>query len=100
LNVQQEKTNNLMDMAGNAAQSAKETVQEVPIFNSSNWILCYCVCVNLLRSVCEHQACLLYNQYINVHVFLNCICRLVSRWWHQHKEQLMLWRMQLEWTKI
>jgi len=48
LNVQQEKTNNLMDMAGNAAQSAKETVQEVPIFNSSNWILCYCVCVNLL----------------------------------------------------
>ena len=34
--VSQEQTNNLMDMAGNAVQSAKETAQQVPIFNSSN----------------------------------------------------------------
>jgi len=31
----QEKSSNLADMASNAAQSAKETVQGVGIFNSS-----------------------------------------------------------------
>jgi len=31
LHVRQEKTSNLIDMASNAAQSAKETMQEVPI---------------------------------------------------------------------
>jgi hypothetical protein len=36
LYVFQEKGSNLLDKAGNAAQSAKETVQEVGIFNSSN----------------------------------------------------------------
>jgi hypothetical protein len=35
LYVFQEKGSNLLDKAGNAAQSAKETVQEVGIFNSS-----------------------------------------------------------------